>query len=80
MYICLECQHVFENPVRYIEKHCLDSPPYEEWDGCPLCGGSSVDAYQCECCGEWIKDAYIKIEHRRYCQDCYQIFELGDEY
>ena len=39
-YVCLECGKQFSFPKHYIEKHGLDTPPYEEWYGCPYCAGA----------------------------------------
>lgn len=79
MYICLECGELFEEPKHYVETHNLDTPPYEEWTGCPRCGGAYTGTYRCECCEEWIDNDYIGIGDLRYCQNCYRIYELGEE-
>lgn len=39
MYKCLECDALFDTPKKYIERHGFDYPPYEEYYGCPGCGG-----------------------------------------
>lgn len=39
-YMCLECNKIFEFPRHYVEQHGLNSPPYEEWFGCPFCAGT----------------------------------------
>lgn len=36
MMICVECERVFDQPNHIVERHGLDTPPYEEYDGCPL--------------------------------------------
>lgn len=48
MYKCLDCDCIFENPKKFIERHGLDTPPYEEFFGCPVCGGSfeEYDEYE----------------------------------
>ena len=80
MFVCLECGHVFEEPKSYVETHGLDSPPYENSKGCPICCGAYVEAYRCNCCEEWIDDIYIKTDDDyRYCLNCYQVLHLGDE-
>ena len=79
MWVCLECGEIFEEPRLYIDTHGLDTPPYEERWGCPVCGGAYTEAYECGSCGEWINDSYIKVNNERYCSDCYQVYELGDE-
>lgn len=80
MYVCLDCQHIFKETKHYVETHGLDTPPYEEFDGCPECGGAYAEAHKCDCCGEWIDDIYIKTDDdKRYCLECYRVHELGDE-
>jgi hypothetical protein len=79
MYICKDCEKIFDNPKHYVETHGFSYGPYEEWNGCPQCGGDYTNVYRCDCCNEWIAYKYVKIEHQRYCQDCYEIFEIGDE-
>ena len=80
MFICLDCGKVFEDPKHYTETHRLDTPPYEEWGGCPSCGGAYTEAYECSCCGEYIDGAYIKTKNgERICENCYITYELGDE-
>ncbi len=79
MFVCEECGHIFEDTKHYVEKHNLDYGPYEEWDGCPICSGNYVEAHKCDCCDEWIVEAYVKVEDQRYCQECYQVYGIGDE-
>lgn len=79
MYVCLDCQKIFDDPEYWEEKHNLDTPPYEKLSGCPYCGGAYANAYECSHCGDWIVDNYIKIGEKRYCQDCYCEYELGEE-
>ena len=79
MYICKACGNVFETPKEYIETHGLSYPPYEKWSVCPVCGGNYAYAYECDGCGEYISATYIKVDGKRYCQDCYEFLEVGDE-
>ena len=39
-YTCLDCGKTFDDPKRWEERHGLDSPPYEDFSGCPYCGGA----------------------------------------
>jgi NAD-dependent SIR2 family protein deacetylase len=39
-FICTECGITFDEPKTITEKHGLETPPYEEIDVCPECGGS----------------------------------------
>ncbi len=80
MFVCIECGRLFEEPTYWEETHGLDTPPYEKWSGCPICYGSYTKAHQCDCCEEWIVSDYIKTEDdKRYCSECYQSREIGDE-
>lgn len=79
--VCIECGEIFDEPVYWEETHGLDTPPYEQWSGCPHCRGSYTEAYKCDCCDEWIRtERYFKTEEdKRYCDDCVRIMYLGDE-
>lgn len=80
MFVCLDCGCIFENTRHYVEKHNLNTPPYEEWDGCPSCDGSYAEAHKCDECDEWIAGEYIKTASgQRICENCYNTMELGDE-
>lgn len=79
MYFCLDCGHMFEEPEHFIDTHGLDAPPYEERDGCPECGGAYTRTYECGCCGRYIACNYVKVDGERYCDECYRVYELGDE-
>ena len=82
MFICLECGKLFSDPKHYKEYQgeCFGYPAYEEFDACPNCSGAYAETYQCDCCGEWIIDDYIKTDDgKRYCTDCCCPHELGDE-
>lgn len=80
MFVCVECGNLFKDPVYWVERHGLDSPPYEHWSGSPCCFANYTEANECDCCGEWITGNYIKIEDgKRYCENCYITMELGDE-
>jgi hypothetical protein len=79
MYVCLECHTVFEDPKSWVETHGLDCGPYEQWSGCPHCGSAYTEAHRCSCCTEWIDGDYIKINDNRYCENCYDKYELGEE-
>lgn len=80
VYICLDCQRLFDEPKRHIERHGLDTPPYEEWNGCVYCGGAYAEAQTCNYCGDYIIGDYIKTaDGYRYCEDCFTRMEIGDE-
>lgn len=79
MFICLDCGHIFSEPRHYTETHGLERPPYEEWFGCPECGGPYTEAYLCDECGEWITGTYVKLNSERFCENCYTKYEIGEE-
>ena len=79
MLVCLDCGHIFNEPTHYSESHGFDFGSYEEWNGCPKCSGAYTKAYKCNCCGKWITNDYVKIEDKRYCELCYQVYELDEE-
>ena len=80
MYICTECGFLFEDPDYWEETHGFDYGPFESWSGCPKCGGAYVETYECDCCGEYIVESYIKTENgERICENCYTHYELGEE-
>ena len=74
MYLCLDCERVFDDPTAYLERHNLDTAPYEQWTGCPYCGGAYVDAMACDLCNHWITDEYIELKDGTViCEHCYEI-------
>lgn len=79
MFICLDCGCIFNEPKHWIETHGLDSPPYEEWDGCPSCGGTYTETHKCDNCGDWINGEYVKLKNGdSFCENCYEIREIGE--
>lgn len=69
MYRCENCGHLFEDGEQAVweEKHGLDTPPYEKWDGCPLCHEGYEEVYQCKECEKW----YAKSElYDDWCEKC----------
>ena len=56
MLICVDCGTLFEQARTIVERHGLDTPPYEELRACPLllCYQRSVPTFRCDLCGEWI--------------------------
>lgn len=80
MFVCYDCENVFDEPKTFIQRHGLDTPPYERYAGCPYCGGAFTETYKCDCCGKWIVGPYIKINSgERICEDCYISYDLGEE-
>lgn len=51
-YICDDCEHVFDEPYEWEERHGFTHGPFEKWSGCPSCQGGYSEAFECEICGE----------------------------
>lgn len=81
MYVCLECYNTFEHPVKWEERHGLDTPPYEQFVGSPCCYGDFTEALMCDCCGDPIttEDYITTDDGERFCEDCFRHMELGEE-
>lgn len=79
MFVCLECREVFYEPIEWEETHGFSTPPYEHFSGCPHCHGAFVEAHRCDCCGEWITEDYIMVDDKRFCNNCFMHYDLGDE-
>jgi NAD-dependent SIR2 family protein deacetylase len=72
MFICLDCGATFEEPKHFVEKHGLDTPPYEHFNGCPVCGGAYDEAVECDRCGELVpSDTVVKFEGDLLCEACW---------
>ena len=71
-YICLDCQHMFNTPRHFREMSPGEPLPFDEWDGCPECGGDYVPLTICDFCGEPIASAtYYKIYGSNIaCENC----------
>lgn len=80
MLTCADCSAVFEHPTHVVERHGLDSPPYEEYDACPECYGMCLlEAMECSCCNEVIRETYVQVDNgERYCSECYMVRNAMD--
>ena len=80
-FICLECGTLFDEPRKFVERHGLDSPPYEEYGGCPACGGAYTRTVSCDGCGKPITGDYVKIGPTGdcFCDQCYMLKSLEDD-
>lgn len=79
MYLCLDCENIFEVPKEYSESHGLSSPPYETWAGCPKCSGGYVETICCDLCGEWVTGEYVKLKDGTVaCDQCYEVNDIID--
>ena len=55
-YQCHECDRRFEEPDFVIERHGLDTPPYEKIAVCPYCKGYFEEMQECKICGQHFTD------------------------
>ena len=69
MYRCVSCGNLFEEGEQAVwyETHGFTSPPYEKWDGCPLCKGGYEEVHQCEQCGDWHTEDEL---YDGWCENC----------
>jgi formylmethanofuran dehydrogenase subunit E len=82
MYVCKSCGNLFSEVKRWKEDRgeCFGFPAYEEFVGSPCCQSGYAKARQCDSCGDYLIGSYIKLrDGSRYCEDCYQPMEIGDE-
>lgn len=79
IFVCLNCQHLFENPKKIIETHGFTDGVYENQYCCPRCNGSFVETDFCDCCGKYITGKYIKTKQgNKFCEHCYTEYKLTD--
>ena len=69
MFKCCDCGHLFEEGEQAVwhETHGFTSPPYEKWDGCPLCTSDYEEVHQCKECGDW---HYEDELYDGWCEKC----------
>ena len=69
MYRCENCGHLFEEGEQAVweETHGFTSPPYEKWDGCPICKSGYEEVHQCQECGDW---HYEDELYDGWCEKC----------
>ena len=70
MFICEECNKVFDDPITIEEYH-----PYgmgyatERWNACPHCESTDiVEVEQCQKCEEYVEE----LVDGELCQRCYE--------
>ena len=69
MYKCCDCGHLFEEGEQAVweERHGLDTPPYEQWSGCPICNAGYEEVHQCKECDEWHTENEL---YDGWCEKC----------
>ena len=80
MYICLDCEELFDEPKSWEERHGLDYPPYEVWHGCPFCGGGCIIIAEfCDGCNKPLIGEHIRTCHgTKYCENCFTYHSVID--
>lgn len=73
MYLCLNCNGLFEDPEITYETHGLEIPPYEKIFMCPYCGGDYCTTQKCIECGSYITDQFAKTSSGWICNECYTL-------
>ena len=71
-FLCDKCGAIFTEPFEYKETHGLDTPPFEMFFVCPVCGHSNY-AYTERCieCGKYVGGEYAKTKSGWICDSCY---------
>lgn len=73
MYVCLNCENLFEEPATWIEPHG------EKYVGCPKCGSDFTETFRCDDCNNFLTDEYIETDSgKRYCPNCTYKKKLKD--
>ena len=80
LYYCLNCNSTFTSPKKVLDKHGLDTPPYEKIKTCPFCNCSNyVENFECDLCKEPITGNYIKLSDGTViCSNCYTENKIGE--
>ncbi len=68
MYICNRCGHLVDEVPTEKWRHTeLEGAYYEEEEMPCSCGGEFVEAYECECCGEYEAENEL---NNGWCRSC----------
>lgn len=72
-YKCIECGYIFEEGEQRVweESHGLDSPPYERFEGCPVCGNNFEETCKCKLCGEDFRPSELWND---VCDECIESY------
>ena len=72
MFVCLDCDCLFEEPGMHITSDDFEGFDTEACNGCPNCGGAYIETFQCSICGEWIVGDYAETDDGLFvCEECY---------
>lgn len=67
MFYCVDCGHNFEKPKKSLERHNLNTPPFEKIYICPKCNSNNIKEKSiryCRYCGRT-----LKYNTDKYCND-----------
>ena len=79
-FLCIECYSLFDTPKAVVERHGLDTAPFEEYLACPECGGLFTTTTRCDICGEYITGEYAQLNNDMLvCENCYRISDIVDD-
>lgn len=79
MYLCTNCELLFDDPKCVTERHGFDCGPYEQRYCCPHCGGDFVETTRCNECGEYIQGKFVVVNGSEcYCDNCYRLLDMRD--
>ena len=62
MFYCKNCGYEFEKPLKLLETHNLDAPPFESLSVCPMCKNTNIaekKVTHCRCCGARLNNGEI---------------------
>lgn len=77
MLICVECSNTFDRPRLYKDKICGEPLPFDEWYGCPYCGGEFTTLHTCSLCNESITEDCILLKTGEYiCSNCFETVSI----
>lgn len=72
MYLCLDCENIFEEPEYFMDIDDSDDAASEMKKGCPHCGGEYIETVQCSICGQWVTGEYVEMHDGTIvCDECY---------
>lgn len=80
MYICAECEKLFDEPITVRDGYNSVDPPNERLiDVSPCCEAYFVEAKECIVCEEGIDCDYIELSNGEFvCENCYSIHNVED--
>ena len=71
MFECLNCGHIFEEPITWREERSGDGWAWEECSGSPCCHSDYDEVHECKRCGVNYVPTY-----EDYCPECIREHEM----